>query len=77
MGVLHQQSKMFKKLSQLDLFERELDRRLFAQFIHEDLERIIPKPIPINSLGLWYSQNCEKKFFLFSRIERNHSSTSD
>ena len=53
MGVLPQQTKMLKKLAQLDLFESEPNERTFAQFVHEELERILPKPIPINSLGLF------------------------
>ncbi|CAF3674106.1 unnamed protein product [Adineta steineri] len=52
MGILNQQSKMFKKLYQLDLFEHEPNQSAFLSFIHNDLQRIIPKRIPLNTLGI-------------------------
>ncbi|CAF3379440.1 unnamed protein product [Rotaria socialis] len=51
MGILNQQSRMFKKLFQLDLFQHEPSQQAFSQFIDEDLQHIIPKPIPLNNLG--------------------------
>jgi hypothetical protein len=51
MGILNQQTKMFKKLFQLDLFENEPNQQTFSQFIHNDLQRIIPKQIPLHLLG--------------------------
>jgi hypothetical protein len=53
MGILNQQTKMLKKLFQLDLFEHQPNQQVFAQFIQDDLQRIIPKQIPLNSLGLF------------------------
>jgi hypothetical protein len=52
MGILNHQAKMLKKLFQLDLFESEPNQQAFSQFIDNDLQRIIPKQIPINALGL-------------------------
>lgn len=46
MGILNNQSKILKKLYQLDL-----NQQTFSQFIHNDLQRFIPKKIPLNSLG--------------------------
>jgi len=51
MGILNQQTKMFKKLFQLDLFESESNQQAFSLFINDDLQRIIPKQIPLNTLG--------------------------
>jgi len=52
MGILNQQTKIFKKLYQLNLFENEPNQQDFSQFIHKDLQRIIPKQIPLNLLGI-------------------------
>ena len=52
MGILNQQTKMFKKLFQLDLFENEPNQQIFSHFLHEELQRIIPKQMPLNSLGM-------------------------
>ncbi|CAF0798896.1 unnamed protein product [Rotaria sordida] len=52
MGILNQQLKMFKKLFQLDLFENEPNQQTFSQFIDDDIQRIIPKQIPFNDLGI-------------------------
>ncbi|CAF4566633.1 unnamed protein product, partial [Rotaria sp. Silwood2] len=51
MGKLNQQLKMLKKLFQLDLFQNEPNQQVFAQFIDDDVQRIIPKQIPLNDLG--------------------------
>ncbi|CAF5125374.1 unnamed protein product, partial [Rotaria sp. Silwood1] len=50
MGILNQQLKMFKKLFQLDLFENEPNQQAFSLFIDDDVQRIIPKHIPLNDL---------------------------
>ncbi|CAF0821315.1 unnamed protein product [Rotaria sp. Silwood1] len=52
MGILNQQLKMFKKLFQLDLFENEPNQQAFSLFIDDDVQRIIPKHIPLNDLGI-------------------------
>ena len=70
--------KMFKKLFRLNLFENEPNQRAFSYFIDNDLQRIIPKQIPLNELGFIHMFSCEKsitKFFTF-RNKRNYSSTS-
>ncbi len=51
LGILNQQSKLFKKLFQLDLFENETNQEAFSYFINNNLQRIIPKQIPLNALG--------------------------
>lgn len=43
--------KLFKKLLQLDLFGNEPNLNDFAHFVEADLQRIIPKSIPLNDLG--------------------------
>lgn len=55
MGILNQQSRMLKKLFQLDLFEKEPSQHDFLQFIEDDLQRIVPKIIPLNHLGYFTS----------------------
>ena len=51
MGILNEQTKMLKKLLQLGLFEFAPNPQAFSQFLRDDLQRIIPKSIPINALG--------------------------
>ena len=53
LGVLSHPTKLCKKLVQLDVFEHEDQyRTTFARFVDDDLQRFIPRRIPLNDLGL-------------------------
>ncbi|CAF1606650.1 unnamed protein product, partial [Adineta ricciae] len=52
LGVLNQPSKILIRLCQLDLFENEPNSDAFSNFICNDLQRCVPKKIPLNTLGI-------------------------